>query len=50
MQLILPLVAALAFAVGALVFKRAYTAGAGVVHAVVVNNVLLALLFVPSLA
>lgn len=50
MQLILPLVAAFAFAVGALVFKRAYAAGAGVVHAVVVNNVLLALLFAPSLA
>lgn len=50
MQLILPLVAALVFATGALVFKRAYAAGAGVVHAVVVNNVILALLFVPTLA
>jgi drug/metabolite transporter (DMT)-like permease len=50
MYLLLPLLAALAFALGSMVFKRAYDEGAGVVHAVVVNNVLLAIVFLPLFA
>jgi len=38
MYLLLPLLAAIIFALGSMVFKRAYDEGAGVVHAVVVNN------------
>lgn len=47
MHLLLPLLAAIVFALGSMVFKRAYAEGAGVAHAVVVNNVLVGLLFVP---
>jgi len=50
MYLLLPLLAAIVFAFGSMVFKRAYDEGAGVVHAVVVNNVLLAILFLPLFA
>jgi len=50
MDLLLPLLAAIVFAFGSMVFKRAYDEGAGVVHAVVVNNVLLAILFMPLFA
>lgn len=50
MYLILPLIAALAFALGSIVFKRAYQEGAGVVHAVVVNNGVLGIAFLPLLA
>jgi drug/metabolite transporter (DMT)-like permease len=50
MYLLLPLLAAIVFALGSMVYKRAYDEGAGVVHAVVVNNVLLALLFLPLFA
>ncbi|MCC6233515.1 MAG: DMT family transporter [Verrucomicrobiales bacterium] len=50
MYLVLPLLAAMAFALGSVVFKRAFAEGAGVAHAVVVNNVFLALLFLPLLA
>ncbi len=49
MQLLLPLIAAIAFALGSLVFKRAFAEGAGLAHAVVVNNVVLGLLFLPLL-
>jgi drug/metabolite transporter (DMT)-like permease len=50
MYLFLPLLAALAFALGALVYKRAYQEGAGLVHLAVVNNVILGLMFLPLLA
>jgi len=50
MYLFLPLLAALAFALGALVYKRAYQEGAGLVHLAVVNNVILGLVFLPLLA
>ncbi len=50
MYLLLPLLAAIVFALGSMVFKRAFDEGAGVVHAVVVNNVLLAVLFLPLFA
>jgi len=50
MYLLLPLLAAIVFALGSMVFKRAYDEGAGVVHAVVVNNVLLAIVFLPLFA
>src|SRR5437867_3218514 len=50
MHLLLPLLAAIFFALGSMVFKRAYDEGAGVVHAVVVNNVLLAVVFLPLFA
>jgi len=50
MHLLLPLLAAIFFAIGSMVFKRAYDEGAGVVHAVVVNNVLLAIVFLPLFA
>jgi drug/metabolite transporter (DMT)-like permease len=50
MQLILPLIAAIAFAAGSLVFKRAFAEGASLSHAVVVNNVILGLLFLPLMA
>ncbi len=49
MHLLLPLIAAVAFAFGSIVFKRAFREGAGVVHAVVVNNVALGILFLPLL-
>jgi len=50
MHLLLPLLAAIFFALGSMVFKRAYDEGAGVIHAVVVNNVLLAVVFLPLFA
>lgn len=50
LYLLLPLLAAVAFALGSMVYKRAYLEGAGVVHAVVVNNVVLGLGFLPLLA
>ncbi len=50
MYLLLSLLAAIFFALGSMVFKRAYDEGAGVVHAVVVNNVLLAIVFLPLFA
>ena len=50
MYLLLPLLAAIVFALGSMVFKRAYEEGAGVAHAVVVNNILLAILFLPLFA
>ena len=37
---LLPLLAAFAFAFGSMVFKPAYAEGAGVTHAVVVNNLI----------
>ena len=49
-HLLLPLLAAIFFALGSMVFKRAYEEGAGVVHAVVVNNILLAVVFLPLFA
>ncbi len=48
--LLLPLLAAFAFALGSLVYKRAFQEGAGVVHGVVVNNVILGVLFLPLVA
>lgn len=50
MYLLLPLLAALAFALGALVYKRAYQEGAGLAHLAVVNNVILGLVFLPLLS
>lgn len=50
MYLLLPLLAAIAFAFGSMVFKRAFLEGAGVVHLAVVNNVILGVLFLPLLA
>lgn len=47
MYLLLPLVAAIAFAAGSMVYKRAFAEGAGVAHAVVVNNAMLAVVFLP---
>ena len=42
--------AAIAFAVGSMVYKRAFMEGAGLVHVTVVNNAILALVFLPLLA
>lgn len=50
MHLVLPLIAAIAFACGSLVFKRAFAEGATLSHAVVLNNVVLGLLFLPLAA
>lgn len=50
MYLLLPVLAAVVFAIGSMVFKRAYDEGAGVVHAVVINNVLVAIVFLPVMA
>ena len=50
MHLLLPLLAAIAFASGSLVYKRALAEGASLAHAVVVNNVVLGLAFLPLLA
>jgi drug/metabolite transporter (DMT)-like permease len=50
MYLFLPLLAAVAFALGSMVFKRAFLEGAGMVHATVVNHVLLGFFFLPLLA
>jgi drug/metabolite transporter (DMT)-like permease len=48
-HLFLPLLAAISFALGSLVYKRAFAEGAGVAHAVVVNNVVLGIVFLPLL-
>ena len=45
-----PLIAAVAFAAGSLMFKRAFAEGAGVAHAVIFNNIALAFVFLPLLA
>jgi len=50
MHLVLPLIAAIAFASGSLVFKRAFAEGATLSHAVVLNNVVLGILFLPLMA
>lgn len=50
MYLLLPLLAAIAFAAGSLVFKRAFQEGAGLAHALVLNNVALGIAFLPLLA
>src|SRR5437773_1389011 len=50
MYLIWPLVAALVFAFGSMVYKRAYVAGAGVAHTAILNNVVLGIIFLPLLA
>ncbi len=50
MYLLLPLLAAVAFAAGSLVYKRAFAEGAGVAHAVVLNNLMLAVVFLPLMA
>ena len=50
MYLFLPLIAAIAFALGSMVYKRAYMEGAGVVHLTVVNNAILGVAFLPLLA
>lgn len=47
MSFLLPLLAAVSFALSALVFKRAFAEGAGIAHGVVVNNVVLGLIFFP---
>lgn len=47
LYLLVPLVAAVAFAVGSLVYKRAFAEGAGIAHAVILNNVALAVAFLP---
>ncbi len=49
MHLLLPFIAAISFALGSIIYKRAYAEGAGVVHALVVNNVVLGFLFLPLL-
>src|SRR5206468_5874434 len=50
MYLLWPLVAALAFALGSMVYKRAYVEGAGVAHTAILNNVVLGIMFLPLLA
>jgi drug/metabolite transporter (DMT)-like permease len=50
MNVILPLLAAVAFALGSMVFKRAFQEGAGLAHLAVLNNVILGVLFLPLLA
>jgi drug/metabolite transporter (DMT)-like permease len=50
LYLIFPMLAAISFALGSMVFKRAYQEGAGVAHAMVVNNVILGIGFLPLLA
>ena len=50
MHLLLPLIAAIAFAAGSMVFKRAFAEGASLSHAVVLNNVVLGVLFLPLMA
>jgi drug/metabolite transporter (DMT)-like permease len=49
MYLLLPLLAAVAFAAGSLVFKRAFQEGASLAHALVLNNVALGIAFLPLL-
>jgi drug/metabolite transporter (DMT)-like permease len=50
MYLLLPLFAAIAFAFGSMVYKRAFQEGAGVAHLTVVNNAILGVVFLPLLA
>ncbi len=50
MYLLLPLLAAIAFAAGSLVYKRAFQEGAGIAHALIFNNVVLGIAFLPLLA
>src|SRR5436189_5177842 len=50
MYLISPLVAALAFALGSMVYKRAYAEGATVAHTAILNNVVIGIIFLPLLA
>lgn len=50
MNILLPLLAAVAFALGSMVFKRAFQEGAGLAHLAVLNNVILGVLFLPLLA
>ena len=50
MYLLLPLLAAIAFAAGSLVYKRAFQEGAGIAHALIFNNVVLGVAFLPLLA
>ncbi len=50
MNVILPLLAAVAFALGSMVFKRAFKEGAGLAHLAVLNNVILGVVFLPLLA
>lgn len=47
LYLLVPLMAAVAFAVGSLVYKRAFAEGAGIAHAVILNNAALAVAFLP---
>ncbi len=49
MHLLLPLFAAIAFAFGSLVYKRAFEEGASVAHGVIANNVALGVIFLPLL-
>src|SRR5438477_5615640 len=50
MYLLWPLVAALVFALGSMVYKRAYLEGASVAHTAILNNVMLGIVFLPLLA
>lgn len=50
MYLLLPFVAAVAFAAGSLAFKRAFQEGASLAHALVVNNIALGIAFLPLMA
>src|SRR5256885_4258826 len=50
MYLIWPLIAALAFAFGSMIYKRAYAEGAGLAHTAILNNVMLGIVFLPLLA
>jgi drug/metabolite transporter (DMT)-like permease len=49
MYLLLPLAAAVAFAFGSLVYKRAFLEGARLTHLAVLNNVILGAVFLPLL-
>src|SRR5436190_11154422 len=50
MYLLWPLIAAFAFALGSMVYKRAYLEGAGVAHTSILNHVILVIVFLPLLA
>ena len=50
MYLLLALLAAFVFAVGSIAYKRAYAEGAGIVHTLVINNLVIAVLFLPLFA
>ncbi len=49
MHLLLPLIAAISFAAGSLVYKRALSEGATLTHAVVANHIVLGIVFLPLL-